>query len=259
MAGIFKEWTVLPHGKLTQVGANLLTVVGELPMPAGDFPRRMTVVRLSDSRLVIFSAIALDEPEMKALEAWGTPSFLIVPNERHRKDAKIWKDRYPKISVIAPAGARDKAAEVVPVDDVRASFNDPGVRFVTVPGTNDQEAALVVSNGSETTLIVNELIWNVADRPGFGGWLFRLAGFTGDEPKIPTLVAVKSIKDKPALRQQLEAWARLPGLKQIIVSHGDIITEDPAGVLRELAASLPDEGGDGPMMEGAVEAPPLRS
>lgn len=249
MAGTFKEWTVLPHGKLTQVGSNLLTVVGELPMPAGDFPRRMTVVRLADSRLVVFSAIALDEPEMQALEAWGQPSFLIVPNERHRKDAKIWKDRYPAIAVIAPSGARDKAAEVVPVDATRPDFKDPGVRFVTVPGTNDEEAALVVSSGNETTLVVNELIWNVADRPGFGGWLFRLAGFTGDEPKIPTLVAVKSIKDKPALREQLEAWARLPDLKQIIVSHGAIITKDPAGVLKELAASLGDSNDDTTTLE----------
>jgi hypothetical protein len=146
--------------------------------------------------------------------------------------------------VIAPLGARAKAAEVVPVDEVRADFGDPSVRFVTVPGTNDQEAALVVTAGAETVLIVNELIWNVANRPGFGGWLFRLAGFTGGDPKIPALVAIKSIKDRPALKEQLEAWARLPGLARIIVSHGDVITRDPAGVLRELAASLASSDDD---------------
>lgn len=245
MSAPFEKWTVLPHGKLTQVAENVLTVTGELPMPAGDFPRRMTVVRLTDRRLVVFSAIALDESEMQALEAWGKPTYLIVPNERHRKDAKIWKARYPGLIVLAPAGAREKAAEVVPVDDVRANFGDPAVRFVTVPGTNEQEAALVVTDGAETTLIVNELIWNVADRPGFGGWLFRLAGFTGSDPKIPALVAMKSIKDRPALKAQLEAWALLPGLARIIVSHGDVITKDPAGVLRELASSLGESGGSG--------------
>lgn len=245
MSAAFDKWTVLPHGKLTQVAENVLTVTGELPMPAGDFPRRMTVVRLTDRRLIVFSAIALDEPEMQALEAWGRPTYLIVPNERHRKDAKIWKDRYPGLVVLAPAGAREKAAEVVPVDDVRANFGDPAVRFVTVPGTDDQEAALVVIDGAETTLIVNELIWNVADRPGFGGWLFRLAGFTGDDPKIPALVAMKSIKDRPALKEQLEAWAVLPGLRRIIVSHGDVITKDPAHVLHELASSLGTSGGAG--------------
>ncbi len=49
----FKEWTVLPHGKLSRLDDNMLTVTGDLHMPIGDFPRRMTVVRLSDARLII--------------------------------------------------------------------------------------------------------------------------------------------------------------------------------------------------------------
>src|SRR6476646_5845944 len=51
-----KTWTVLPHGKLTEVEANILTVTGQVHMPLGDIPRRMTVVRLKDGRLVIWSA-----------------------------------------------------------------------------------------------------------------------------------------------------------------------------------------------------------
>jgi hypothetical protein len=238
MPGIFTEWTVLPHGKLTRLDDDLLTVVGNLPMPLGEFPRRMTVVRLRDQRLVIFSAIALDDGEMHALEEWGRPSYLIVPNERHRKDARIWKDRYPELIVIAPEGARAQAAEVVPVDATSPDFGDPDVAFVTVPGTERREAALVVRRPAGTTLIVNELIWNVEDRPGFGGWLFRLVGFTGAEPKIPTFVAMKSIADKPALKAQLDEWAHLPDLRRIVVSHGDIISDDPAGVLRGLSAAL---------------------
>lgn len=238
MPGVFKEWTVLPHSKLTRVEDDLLTVTGNLPMPMGEFPRRMTVVRLDDGRLVIFSAIALDEPEMQALEAWGTPCYLIIPSDIHRKDARIWKDRYPGLVVVAPAGARAKTAEVVAVDASSVDFNDPRVGFVTVPGTEQHESALVIQGDGGTTLVVNDLLWNVDDRPGFGGWLFRLAGFTGSEPKIPMIVALKSIKDKPALKAQLEQWAELPGLSRIIVSHGDIITKDPAQVLRGLAATL---------------------
>jgi len=240
MAGTFEKWTVLPHGKLTSVDDNLLTVVGELPMPAGDFPRRMTVARLRDGRLVVFSAIALDEPEMKALEAWGRLSFLVIPNERHRKDARIWKDRYPQLVVVAPVGARPQAAEVVPVDATTVDFGDPTVRFVTVPGTDEREAALVVETTTGTTLVLNEIIWNVHDRPGFGGWLFRMAGFTGDAPKIPTFVALKSIKDKPALAAQLRTWTELPGLNRVIVSHGEIVSHDAPRLLRQLADALAD-------------------
>jgi hypothetical protein len=238
MPAIFKEWTVLPHGKLTRLEDNLLTVVGELPMPLGDFPRRMTVARLRDGRLVVFSAIALDEAEMRALERWGQLSHLIVPNERHRQDIRIWKARYPGLTVVAPPGARDKVAEVVPVDQTAVDFGDPDVSFVVVPGTAERESALVVRTPNGTTLVLNEIIWNVDDRPGFGGWLFHLIGFTGDDPKIPALMAAASIKDRPALKAQLERWASIPDLVRVVVSHGDIIEARAPAVLRALAAKL---------------------
>ncbi len=53
MPVVLKEWKVLPHGRLTTIEDNILTVVGEITMPALSFPRRMTVVRLGDGRLVI--------------------------------------------------------------------------------------------------------------------------------------------------------------------------------------------------------------
>ena len=234
----FTEWTVLPHGKLTQLDDNLLSVTGDLHMPVGDFPRRMTVVRLPDRRLVIFSAIALAEAEMRALEAFGQPSYLVVPNDLHRMDAKIWKARYPKLRVIAPAGVQKQVEEIVPVDDTAANFLDPRVQFVTVAGTQDREAALVVSTWSGTTLIVNDLIWNMNDRAGLGGWLYHVLGFTGEEPRIPGIVELRAIKDKHALREQLERWAGIPNLNRIIVSHGEIVSRDAKGVLDRLAAGL---------------------
>jgi len=234
----FTEWTVLPHGKLTRLDDNLLSVSGDLHMPVGDFPRRMTVVRLHDGRLVVFSAIALDEAEMRALESFGEPSFLVVPNDIHRMDAKIWKDRYPAMRVVAPSGVRTQVEEVVAVDDTEPNFGDPQVQFVTVPGTKDREAALVVRTWSGTTLILNDLIWNMADRPGMGGWLFHVMGFTGKEPRIPAIVELREIKDKQALREQLERWALIPGLNRIIVSHGNIVNRDAKGVLDRLAESL---------------------
>ena len=113
MAQPLNNWTVLPHGKLSQIDDNLLSVVGELPMPLGEFPRRMTVARLGDGRLVVFSAIALDEAEMSALEGFGQLSYLVVPSDIHRMDAKIWKERYPSLIVLAPEGARERVQEVV--------------------------------------------------------------------------------------------------------------------------------------------------
>jgi hypothetical protein len=238
MPKTLKQWKVMPHGKLTQVDENILTVVGELHMPLTDLPRRMTVVRLNDGRLVVFSAIALDEDEMQALEDYGRPSFLVVPNDHHRLDAKIWKDRYPAMQVVAPEGSREKVEDAVHVDTTNPTLDDPNVQFVTVPGTRGHEAALIVRTVNGTTLVLNDIVGNIRNPSGFGGWFLKKMGFAGDEPHIPKPVKLTMVDDKEALRAQLLAWSQLESLKRILVSHGSPIEDDPGQVLRELAGSL---------------------
>jgi hypothetical protein len=233
------DWTVLPHGKLEHLERDLLTVTGTMNMPPmGEVSRRMTIVRLADGRLVIYSAICLDDIEMKALESYGQPAYLIVPGDIHRMDAKPWKDRYPNLKVIAPAGAREKIQEVVPVEATEVDFGDPAVRFMTMPGTGDKEAVLVIETASGTTVILNDLIFDLANRPGFRGWLFKTLGMTGDEPHIVFPVKLKQVQDKGAVSAQLEDWAHLPNLQRVIISHGDIIAEAPRAVLARISLEL---------------------
>jgi len=232
------SWNVLPHGKLMPLDDGMLTVEGRIKMPLMDLPRRMTVVRLRDSRLVVWSAIALDDAAMVALDAFGRPAFLVVPNDHHRLDAKAWKNRYPELTVIAPEGARDKIGDVVAVDTTSPDFGDPDVTFVTVPGTRAHEAALIVRRSKGTTLVLNDLVGNIHDASGTDGWLLRLAGFAGDAAQIPRVVKLALVKDASDLRAQLLEWAELPGLRRIIVSHGDPIESDPQRTLRDLAGSL---------------------
>lgn len=238
MTETLQPWKVLPHGKLSEIDENLLTVTGTIAMPLMELPRRMTVVRLNDSRLVIYSAISLDEAEMRALEDYGQPAWLIVPNDHHRLDAAAWKQRYPQIRVVAPEGSREKVAEAVPVDSTAPRFGDPNVSFVIVPGTRSHEAALVVETRTGTTLVLNDVVANIRNARGFGGWLLELMGFAGDEPHVPKPVALMMIDDKAALRTQLLEWAAIDSLNRILVSHGEPIEANPQQALRELAQSL---------------------
>jgi hypothetical protein len=240
MTRAFQQWKVLPHGKLSEIDDNILTVTGQIHVPM-ELPRRMTVVRLNDARLVVFSAIALDESEMTWLEAYGSPAFLIVPSDKHRLDARIWKDRYPAMQVIAPKGARAKIQKIVPVDTFAPHFDDSTVQFVTVPGTLGKEAALVARTPNGTTLVLNDLVGNIRNETGVGGWLLRMAGFAGKRAQIPRVVKMALIKDPDALRAQLLQWAEIESLKRILVSHGSPIDESPHETLRELARSL-EEG-----------------
>ena len=239
MSKLLDEWQVMPHGDLVEAEDGVLTVAGEIEMPLGHFPRRMTVIRLRGDRSVIFSAIALEPEAMKRVEALGWPTFLVVPSPIHRLDARIWKQRYPAIKVIAPHGSREAVEEAVAVDATGDGFDDPEVTFVTVPGTGEREAALMVRRAGGLTLVVNDVIANVAHPHGIGAQLMgRLFGFGVRAPQVPRLVRHKLVANPVALAEQFRDWARHPHLRRIIVSHGDIIADEPARVLRELADRL---------------------
>jgi len=234
------EWRVGPHGPLERLDDGLDSVSGEIVMPLGRFPRRMTLARLADGGLVVWSAIALSEPEMGQLEALGRLRFLVVPGPGHRLDARIYKDRYPQLEVVAPAGAAEAVSEAVPVDHTSDPFGDPEVSFVTVPGTGEAESALVVRRATGTTLVTNDVIGHVTHPHGLGATVMaHLFDFGVDEPAVPRTVR-RFIKDREALAAQFRAWADLPDLRRIIVSHVDPILDHPSETLRRLADDLSD-------------------
>lgn len=238
MARLNREWIVQRHGLLTELEPGLLTVTGEIRMPFGRFPRRMTVVATRNDHTIIFSPVPLDEPSMARVEALGEPAFIVVPNGYHRLDAGPWKTRYPKARVICPPGARDRVAEAAPVDATTDILRDKAVRFILAEGTGEAESALIVRRGRAATLIVNDLLANVRHPPGLGAWLMaRLFGFGVRRPQMPREVRYLFLKDKAALAAQFREWAAIEGLRRIIPSHGEII-DNPVPVLRRLADEL---------------------
>jgi len=110
--------------------------------------------------------------------------------------------------------------------------------LVTVPGTDKREAALIVNTDEGATLVLNDLVGNLRNVHGIGGWMLKLMGFAADEPRIPNPPKFTLIKDHDALLEQFLRWSKIPRLKRILVSHGEPIEDNPAGVLRELAKSL---------------------
>jgi hypothetical protein len=235
MTAPFKRWTVLPHGKLTRINDRILTVVGDLKMPLLELPRRMTAVRLkAGGGLVIFSAIALRDPDMAELEAFGRPAFLVVPSIRHRLDAPGYAQRYPGITVVAPRVGAEKIGEVVPVHTSTPDFGDPTVRYVEIAG----DSALELDGDDGLTVIVNDLIGDIHGEHGLGGWFLRVMGFAGDEPHVPAPVKLLLGKHKSEVAQQFRRWAEREDLRRIIVSHGETIEGDARGALRKLAASI---------------------
>ena len=235
MAKAHATWTVLEHGPIEKLSERVWRVEGSLPnMP---LRRVMTVVKRSDGWLVVHNAIPLGEAEMAQIDAWGPVRVIVVPNGYHRLDARVFRDRYPHARVICPPGARAKAAEVVRVSGTYdEEVADSVVRFETLAGTKGSEGAMIVTEPTGTTLVLNDIVFNMPHAAGFSGFVLKHVTQSSGGPKVSRVGRWFLARDKGALRAHLEKLAGLPALRRVVVSHHQVI-EQPA-VLRDIAASL---------------------
>jgi hypothetical protein len=238
MPGFHTKWTVFPHGPVETIDDAILSVEGEIRMPLGTFPRRMTIAALADGSTVVFSPVALHEPAMQELEALGPPRFMVVPNGFHRFDARVWKQRYPAVKVLCPPGARKRVEQVVAVDATSDVLGDDAVTFIITDGTRRAESALLIRRNRGSTLVINDLISHIRRPKGIGANIMtRLFGFGLKRPQMAREVRWLLVNDNAALARQLRHWAAIPDLKRIIVSHGEMI-DRPRETLKAIADSL---------------------
>lgn len=229
------RWKVLPHQPLRQLEDNLQVVDANLP---GGVPleRRMTVVRLRDGRVVVHNAIALDDASMAALEAWGEMAFLVVPNGFHRIDAFAFKQRYPKMTVIAGPNGRKKIELAVPVDGGPELLPaDGGMHGFNMDGDKIGEMAFIIEHGPTKTLLVNDALFNQPHQSGLSGFMMRAMGSTGDL-KMSLVMRLFGTSDTKAFKAHLLRLAETPTVSRLIMSHGKIIEGDIAGRLRTILA-----------------------
>jgi hypothetical protein len=237
MAKVNNEWRVLRHGPIEKRDDNLWTVRGSLL--GMSLKRVMTVVQLEDGRLVIHSAVALDDDAMAEIEAWGRPGILLVPNAYHRLDAPAYAERYPDLKVLCPRGSRKKVEAVVRVDGHYDAFpEDPMVDLQYLDGLREVEGVMIVRSEGGSTLVFNDAIFNMPHGEGIPGFIFRhITGSTGG-PRVTRLFRTLAVKDKAAFKAHLERLADTPNLTRIVVSHHRTIVDEPDAVLRRVAAAV---------------------
>jgi hypothetical protein len=236
MATASDDWKVLPHEPIVRLAENLWWVRGTLPRIS--LKRVMTIARLGDGRLVIHNGIALDATAMREIEAWGTPAVLIVPNGLHRQDAAAYKRRYPGLRVLAPRGARAKIEQMVAVDGVLDELPaDDTVRCEPLHGVGDVEAVMLVRSADGTTLVLTDAVFNMDRKRDLLGFLFTTLLGSAPGPRVSRLAKLLLIKDKQALRRDLERYAELPDLQRLIVAHEKVASGPEARAALRTAAT----------------------
>lgn len=231
MAKCFTEWTVLPHDPIEKIGDNLWRVEGL--MNEGKLQRQMVLGRMKDGRVIVHNAIALQEPQMQELEAWGEPAVMFVPNAFHRQDAAIWKKRYPKLQVVAPKGSRKRIEKIVRVDGlIEDAPGDDTVKLRPLGGSPAEGVMEVTTDGART-VVYTDAILNMRKVPGFMGWILAPTG----QVACPRVARMMVVKDKRAFVADLEALIGR-GVETLMFGHGKPVTSNAATELRGVVEQL---------------------
>jgi hypothetical protein len=226
---------IYPYHPLKSLAANLWQVEGTL---ANGLPRNMTVYRLPDGRLLLYSVVAMQAADLEALEKLGRPAILVMPHDRHQMDAPFYKQRYPDLRILAPDPRHPRK---VPVDGDLGELGALGINAYVLPGTTYHEVVLElpVEGGTPgVALCTTELLGNISGLPGLMGVLLRLLGPSGGGFGVARVVRWREVSDRQRVRAWLRSLAARPDLRLVLVGHGNPVTENPGASLLRAAGQV---------------------
>jgi hypothetical protein len=228
---------LFPHGRLEALAPNLWQVRGSMAFP---LRRNMTVYRMPDGALLLHSVVAMDEDGMKALEALGRPSVMVIPRGSHLMDAGFYLKRYPELKVACPPEGKKRALERCGrVDGTPEEVLGPlGIRVHPVHGMRQGEFAIEVDVPGGKALVTNDVLGG-RDPDENLSLMARLAGPpAGHRLGVARIVRWTMVRNKVDLRGWCHLMAENSAIKLITTSHAPPVTSDCAEALRDAATTV---------------------
>jgi hypothetical protein len=192
----------------------------------------MTIYRLPDGRLVLYSVIAMHEEGMRALEALGAPAIMVMPHDRHQMDAPFYKQRYPGLRVLAPDPGK---ARRVPVDADLSELKEQGIVAYPLPGTTYHEAILELPVEGGVAVCTCELLGNAGSIRGIIGVLMKVLGPPGGGFGVSRAVRWREVANRKEVQAWLSQLADRRDIRMVLMGHGVPVTSDAAAALRRAA------------------------
>jgi hypothetical protein len=127
----------------------------------------------------------------------------------------------------------------VPVDADYDGFPaDPRVTIEMLDGVKAAEGVMKVRSDDGTTLVFNDLVFNMPHLTGVQGFVLKHLTQSSGGPRVSRIGRLFLVKEKAKVRANLERLADTPALKRIVVGHHQTIVDRPGEALRDVAKSL---------------------
>jgi hypothetical protein len=219
---------------LNPIGEEIWDLRQDIRVPGGILlPSRTIVFRLAQRKLLLWSPVAIDDEDAKAVDALGEVAWVVAPSRIHFFFFRAALERWPQARALGAAGLEKKI---------------PGVAFDPLPESGMIAGELRVQRiegfpyidehvfSRDKTLLVTDLLFNVQEARGFAAPIFLRAVGTWKKPAQSRLWRVL-LKDREAARRTLGevlAW----DFDRVVMAHGDDVVDDAHGAVKNALAWL---------------------
>jgi hypothetical protein len=197
------------------------------------YPTRMTLIRLSDGTVWVWSPVKLNEELASAVEDIGPVHYIVSPNKLHHYFLSEWIDRWPGARLYAPPGlARKKPnlhfdAELGDEPDVGWATDIDQVIF---HGSFAMEEVVFFHRLSKTAIICDLIQRHPESRmSGWKGMLMHFDGLVGEHGSTPREWRASFLRRGPAraAREKLLAWKA----ERMLIAHGECARKEATSII----------------------------
>ncbi|MCU0685588.1 MAG: DUF4336 domain-containing protein [Polyangiaceae bacterium] len=206
-----------------QLAENLWVVERPLRFGGVALGTRMSIVRLDDGSLFLYSPVALDDALRGELLRLGTPRYAVAPNRFHHLFVGEYRRAFPEVQLYAAPGLpekrRDLSFDAVLPEGAPPAWADQLEQefFQGLPAMNE----VVFCHRPSRTLLVCDLAFNLGpEAPLATRFAFRLIGGYGRLG--PSLLERVLTRDRTAARGSLERILRWD-FDRVVVTHGTVL------------------------------------
>jgi hypothetical protein len=180
----------------------------------------MTVIRLADASLLLYSPLQLTLERRAEVEKLGVVAHLYAPNLYHHLWIGEWAAAFPTARLHAPVGLAKKRPDLR-IDRTHGTEPEPAFAGIVdelhIDGFRLAESVLVV--GPAHTVVVADLVHNIGRPQHAWTKLYtRMMGFH-DRVALSRMIRWAAFFDHAATRRSLDELLARP-FDRLIVGHG---------------------------------------
>lgn len=190
---------------LQAYGNNIWACRTPLKVAGMDMSTQMSVVRLPDQQLILISPVEITDTLKQAINALGTVSTIISPNNFHHLFANKALQAFPDASYFCPPGLPPRIKTLPPakiLHEIDNSFWQGQLDSIAVSQSHLADEVVFFHTESKT-LIVTDLLQSMEGKLSLPASLFAFITGTRNKPSVSRLYRLLG-KDKDAMRLSFE-------------------------------------------------------